>query len=254
MRKLPTTTLPVFVGVDLGWYGKPSGLAVLTGIGSELQLHAVTRLQGIPETIQFILSQTGNADAVVAVDAPLVIPNQSGSRVAERQLNQQFCRYHAGCYPANLGRPFARYVLDFSRALEEQGFEHGAEMSAHQPGRFQIEVHPHAATVSLFALPRIVKYKRGRRAERAKELARLRDLLRSRLPLLQPALRLPNLPAIPEAGPLKPVEDQIDAVLCAYIAAHWWFWGEDRNSVFGSLAEGYIVVPHGTEARRQRSV
>jgi predicted RNase H-like nuclease len=243
----------VFVGVDLGWYGKPSGLAILTGSEGELCLHAVTRLQGITETIQFILAQTGDADAVIAVDAPLVIPNQSGSRVAERQLNQQFCHYHAGCYPANLGRPFASYVLAFSKALEAQGFQHGAEMSARQPGRFQIEVHPHAATVSLFALSRIVKYKRGRRAERAKGLARLRDLLRSRLPLLQPSLRLPQLPPIPGAGPLKPVEDQIDAVLCAYIAAHWWFWSKERNRVFGSRAEGYIVVPHGPNAARRRS-
>ena len=252
MRQLPTTTLPVFVGVDLGWYGKPSGLAAVTGRVAELRLSAVVRVQGIPETIQWILSRTRDADAVVAVDAPLVIPIQSGIREAERHLNQQFRRYHAGCYPANLGRPFAPYVPAFSRALEEQGFQHGAEMSPRHPGRFQIEVHPHAATVSLFNLPQIIKYKRGRRAQRAKELRRLRNLLRSRLPLLQPALHLSQLPRIPEAGPLKPAEDQIDAVLCAYIAAHWWFWGRQRNWVFGSLAEGYIVVPHWANATRQR--
>ncbi|HYN14945.1 MAG TPA: DUF429 domain-containing protein [Terriglobales bacterium] len=132
-------------------------------------------------------------------------------------------------------------------------FRHGVEMSPRQPGRFQIEVHPHAAAVSLFELPRIIKYKRGRRAERAKELTRLRHLLRSRLPFLQPSLGLPRLPRIPKAGSLKPVEDQIDAVFCAYIAAYWWFWGKERNWVFGSLAEGYIVVPHPANAARQRS-
>jgi predicted RNase H-like nuclease len=245
--------LSLFVGVDLGWYGKPSGLAVLTGKGSKLRVRAVTRLQGVPETIQWIRSQTGNNDAVVAVDAPLVIPIQTGIRLAERQLNQQFRRYHAGCYPANLGRPFAPYVLAFSRALEAEGFQHGAEMSPHQPGRFQIEVHPHAATISLFDLPRIIKYKRGRRVERAKELGRLRDLLRSRLPRLRPSLHLSELVQIPEAGPLKPVEDQLDAVFCAYIAAYWWFWGRERNWVFGTPAGGYIVVPHPANAARQQS-
>jgi predicted nuclease with RNAse H fold len=118
---------------------------------------------GNPETMQWMRSQTGDANAVVAVDAPLVIPIQTGIRVAERQLNRQFRRYHAGCYPANLGRPFTPYALAFSKALEAQGFQHGVEMSPRQPGRFQIEVHPHAATVSLFELPRIIKYKRGRR-------------------------------------------------------------------------------------------
>jgi hypothetical protein len=93
-------------------------------------------------------------------------------------------------------------------------------MTARQEGRFQIEVHPHPATVNLFDLPLIVKYKRGRRGERAKELRRLRRLMLSRLPLLDPALSL-QLPPVPNAGKLKPVEDQIDAVLCAYIATHW---------------------------------
>ena len=41
----------------------------------------------------------------------------------------------------------------------------------------------------------------------------------------------------------QPVEDQIDAVLCAYIAAHWWFWATDRNTVYGTAEDGYIVVP-----------
>jgi predicted RNase H-like nuclease len=113
---------------------------------------------------------------------------------------------------------------------------------ARNKGRYQIEVHPHAATVNLFDLPRIVKYKRGRRSARARELRRLRRLILTRLPLLRPALSL-RLPAIPSRGPLKPVEDQIDAVLCAYIAAHWWFWASKRNHVYGCGATGYIVVP-----------
>jgi predicted RNase H-like nuclease len=38
-------------------------------------------------------------------------------------------------------------------------------------------------------------------------------------------------------------EDQLDAVLCAYIAAHYWLWGEERNQILGTAADGYIVVP-----------
>ena len=68
----------------------------------------------------------------------------------------------------------------------------------------------------------------------------------SRLPLLHPALSL-HLPAIPDTGKLKPVEDQIDAVLCSYIAAHWWFWGIRRNRVYGCGETGYVVVPQRKE-------
>ena len=205
-------------------------------------LREVARLQGTEEILRWIQSEAGNGSTVVAVDAPLVIRNRTGIRDAERELNREFRRFHAGCHAANLGRPFAQNVLSFSRRLAALGFRHGAEMTAQQEGRFQIEVHPHAATGNLFDLPRIVKYKRGVREERARELRRLRELMLSRLPSLDPALSL-RLPSVPDAGNLKTVADEIDAVLCAYIAAYWWFWGPRRNRVYGCGETGYIVVP-----------
>jgi hypothetical protein len=30
---------------------------------------------------------------------------------------------------------------------------------------------------------------------------------------------------VPRTGSIKPTEDKIDAVLCAYIGAHWWLVG-----------------------------
>ncbi|MGC2186377.1 MAG: DUF429 domain-containing protein [Terriglobales bacterium] len=239
---MSTFSSAVFLGVDLGWYGRPSGLASIVINRDGLSLRNVTRLQDREDILRWIKSEVGSGSAVVGVDAPLMIPNRTGIRDAERELNSEFRRFHAGCHAANLGRPFARNVLSFSRRLTALGFSHGAEMTAQQEGRFQIEVHPHAATVNLFDLPRIVKYKRGRRAERAKELDRLRELMLSRLPVLDPALSL-WLPSVPSTGNLKPVEDEIDAVLCAYIAAHWWFWAAQRNRVYGCGGAGYIVVP-----------
>ncbi len=238
----------VFLGVDLGWYGKPTGLASIETDGNGLSLRKTTRLQDADEILRWIGEEAGDGTAVVAVDAPLVICNQTGIRDAERELNREFRRFHAGCHAANLGRPFAANVLAFSRRLAELGFVHGAGMAARQKGRFQIEVHPHAAAVSLFDLPRIVKYKRGVRESRARELRRLRKLMLTRLPLLDPSLSL-RLPSVPTSGNLKPVEDQIDAVLCAYIAAYWWFWAAERNHLYGSGEAGYIVAP-----RRQTTV
>lgn len=239
---MSTFTKAMFLGVDLGWYGKPSGLASIAFDRDGLHLQNVTRLEDTDDILRWIKSEGGGSTVVVGVDAPLVIRNRTGIRDAERELNCEFRRFHAGCHAANLGRPFAQNVLSFSRQLANLGFSHGAEMTARQKGRFQIEVHPHAAMVNLFDLPRIVKYKRGRRAGRAKELRRLRQLMLSRLPLLDPALSL-RLPSVPNAGNLKPVEDQIDAVLCAYIAAHWWFWAKLKNHIYGYRETGYIVVP-----------
>lgn len=238
--------MTTFIGVDLGWYGKPSGLASVSCDRAGLKLQRISRLQGTDEILLWVEREAGPGTCVVAVDAPLVIRNQTGNRPGERALNAEFRRFHAGCHAANLGRPFAANVLAFSERLVSLGFRHGAEIKPRETGRFQIEVHPHAATVNLFALDRIVKYKRGLREKRGKELGRLRRLMQANLPLRDPALS-PRLPAVPRTGNLKPVEDQIDAVLCAYIAAHWWFWAGDRNRVYGTHELGYIVVPEPLE-------
>jgi predicted RNase H-like nuclease len=242
MRDAMPKRMNTFIGVDLGWYGKPSGLASLVLEASGLRLRNIARLESVDEIVDWIQAEAGGGNAIAAVDAPLVIPNQTGIRSAERELNRDFRRFHAGCHAANLGRPFASKVIAFSRRLEALGFAHGAAIEPRQEGRFQIEIHPHAATVSLFGLHRIVKYKRGARDARAKELRRLRTLALTRLPKLDPALSL-RLPAVPATGNTKPVEDKIDAVLCAYIGAHWWFWGTARNRLYGAADVGYIVVP-----------
>jgi len=156
-----------FIGVDLGWYGKPSGLASISLEGSELRLRSIDRLEKVDEILGWIQSEAGSGSAVAAIDAPLVIRNRIGIRPPERELNRDFRRFHAGCHVCNLGRPFAQNVITFSRRLEALGFGHGASITPRQEGRFQIEVHPHAATVNLFGLDRIVKYKRGTREQRS---------------------------------------------------------------------------------------
>jgi predicted RNase H-like nuclease len=202
--------MKMFIGVDLGWYGKPSGLASIGLHEAGLSLRNVARVQGADQVLRWIQSEAGSGTSVVAVDAPLVIQNETGIRPAERELNQDFRRFHAGCHAANLLRPFAQNVISFSNQLSGLGFIEGADLKPKQSGCFQIEVHPHAATVNLFGLERIVKYKRGRRNQRESELRRLRELMLTSMPLLNPALTL-QLPVVPLAGNLKPVEDQIDA-------------------------------------------
>jgi predicted RNase H-like nuclease len=62
----------------------------------------------------------------------------------------------------------------------------------------------------------------------------------------EPAMIAVDAPTlIPNAtgAALKAVEDQLDSLICAYVAAHWWYWGSDRNWVLGDATTGYIVVP-----------
>ncbi len=180
------------------------------------------------------IDERAEGAAIIGVDAPLVIgPN----RTADIEVTKAFGRYHAGCYPARPHSSFAAHTAGFGRALSERGFRHAAETTPGAADRVQMEVHPHAASVRLFGLDRIIKYKRGLRADRARGLAELRGRLAS----LGDLSGTP-LPEIPVRGRLKPAEDQIDAVTCAYVAA---CWARGRAHVFGSADNGYIVIPAG---------
>lgn len=235
--------MPRFLGIDFGWEGKPSGLACLDWDGRSLHQKDLRIGKDSKEVLAWVDDYL-TEDMVIGVDAPLVIPNASGMRDVDKLAHSLFGKYHAGCYPASRERAYWKRTTGLSSELSARGFDHGPAIIAKQTGRFQIEVHPHAATVQLNALDRIVKYKRGTLAHRRVGLERLRSLMLDRFPRLIPRFDPESLPSIPEHGPeLKAVEDQLDALTCAYVAAHWWFWGLERNQVLGDAQRGYIVVP-----------
>ena len=244
-----------FIGVDLGWISGASGLCCLTLEQNALSLSALDCKATIEEVLRWIENVAPKGEpAIVAVDAPTLIPNEKGMRAPDRLAHKYFGKYHAGCYPANLGRPFAERLLQFGKSLEEREFVHAPTIEPKKAGRYQIEVFPHPAMVQLFGLPRILKYKKGRLVERRKGLEELRSHILTQLPKQNPPLHIQNLPAIPTTGKaLKTLEDKLDSIICAYVAAHWWFWGCDRNQVLGSLQDGYIVVPCPPDAPEPKS-
>ena len=235
-----------FAGIDFGWERQASGLALLTWNGSSLHLEKLDMATEPAAVVKWTAEEAG-PDAVVAIDAPTVIANKTGMREADRLTHTLYGKYDAGSFPASRARGYWKRTTGLARALERRGFLHGDTLAPRSQGRWQIEVYPHAAAVQLGGLDRVIKYKRGTLAQRSSELARFRQLLLERLPRLTPRLALSDsgLPAIPASGgDLKRVEDQLDALLCAYVAAHYWYWGRARNDVLGDASRGYIVVPH----------
>jgi predicted RNase H-like nuclease len=236
----------ICIGIDLGWSSGASGLCCLTLNGHTLTLTDLQCQQAIADILAWIDRYTTDAPAIIAVDAPTLIPNETGMRLPDRLAHKHFGKYHAGCYPANRSRPFAERLISFGRTLESRGFQHAPTLTPQDAGRYQIEVFPHPAMVHLFQLDRILKYKKGTVSDRRAELNQLRHYILSVLPTLKPALTISetDLPVIPEKGAaIKAVEDQLDSIICAYVAAHWWYWGTDRNWVLGDRDTGYIVVP-----------
>lgn len=234
-----------FLGIDLGWRSGASGLCCLEWSDGSLHLLDLDRQLAIADILNWIDKWAPPTQpALIAVDAPTLIPNATGMRLPDKLTHQHFRHYHAGCYPANLGRPFAQHTIEFGLSLEARSFAHAPVITPKTLGRYQIEVYPHPAIVHLFGLTRILKYKKGRLSDRRLELIKLHQYILNILPTLEPALKPFPLPAIPTTGvALKAIEDQLDSLICAYVAAHWWYWGIERNWVLGDATTGYIVVP-----------
>lgn len=242
-----------FVGLDLAWSARnPSGGVVLGWDGERAWPLAWSSALGEDEdVVAFVLSGTDGEGALVAVDAPLVVPNERGTRGCDRALSAAYRRADAGVYPASracLG-PVVRGEALLAR-LQAHGFTHGPRVERGRAVRQVVEVYPHAAALELFGLPRILKYKArpGRTLEfRWGQLGRLKELLsalsRGRPPLDAVPL-LDRLRIHGERGRrLKAAEDLLDALLCAYTALHLWTWGEEGYRAFGDRETGYILVP-----------
>jgi predicted RNase H-like nuclease/ppGpp synthetase/RelA/SpoT-type nucleotidyltranferase len=238
-----------FVGVDLAWgERRPTGLAVLDENGRLLQLSSVRS----DDDIAVALAPYVEGDCLVGIDAPLIVTNAEGNRPAEKQLNRDFARFDAGAHPVNSSKPELRDGPRGARLAARLGLAMDA-----RPGRARraIEVYPHPATVALFGLGRTLKYKNkpGRTvAQMRSELIVLMGLLEG-LAEATPALDLAAttsgwadlMAAVERAerkSDLRVVEDQVDAVICAYVA----LFSErvpDLTTTYGDSGTGFIVTP-----------
>jgi predicted RNase H-like nuclease len=246
-----TTT---FVGIDLAWNPdrNHTGIAVLRGDVRGTRFVAsstgVASLAGIVEFVQ----KHAASSTVVAVDAPLVVTNASGFRECEREIGRRFGRFHASCHSNNLTRTPEPAGMRLVAALTKFGFQHDFDIAdaRQRNGRWLVEVYPHPAMVVLFGLKQIIKYKKGSVANRRHGLQVLQRHLMALTAESRGLIGSSELTAVLDrdlasvrGALLKCHEDTLDALFCAYLAWYCWRWGEERNEVFGTLENGYVVVP-----------
>ena len=88
-----------------------------------LELVDLNRYAAVDDILGWVERQAADASTVVVgVDAPTLIPNETGMRLPDRLAHKHFGKYDAGCYPANRSRPFAQKLIAFGLALESRGF------------------------------------------------------------------------------------------------------------------------------------
>lgn len=249
-----------FIGLDLAWGSKNT-----TGAVALERQNAAT--DGPPvlvvtakadalltddDIVKFVGDNDDGGGIIVGIDAPLDVPNQSGERPVEAALRRCFGRFQAGAHPANRNRlgPDVRGERIARRLESERGMISGYDFAARdESARQTVEVFPHPAMVVLFGLAKTLKYKAkpGRdTASRLAEFARFTDGLKS-LQTADPALLAPDWLSDSLDGltgkALKQREDLLDALMCAYIAAYFWQWGDgERCMVIGDKTNGYIVT------------
>ncbi len=237
-----------FVGLDLAWGEKqPTGVAVLDADGRLLHVSA----HRTDESIVAALEPYVGGDCLVAIDAPLIVTNATGNRPCEAALNRDFARFDAGAHPSNTGKPELAGVPRGARIAATLGLD----VDPSSRGRRRaIEVYPHPATVALFRLGRTLKYKQkpGRSLEALRsELLRLMSLLEELAHAAVPAYLsesaewkalVARVEAAERKSQLRQVEDQVDAVVCAYVAL-FAVRRPEATTTYGDYATGYIVTP-----------
>ncbi len=237
-----------YIGLDLAWgEKKPTGVAVLDADGRLLHVSSQTD----DASITAALSAYAKGPCLVGVDAPLIVTNPTGNRPAEKALNQDYHAFQAGAHPANTGKPEFRGTPRGARLAAAMGLDMDPHSTAQ---RRAIEVYPHPATIALFHLGRTLKYKQraGRTATDLRlallQLMHLVETLKS----AQPAIRVGNhqgwrdlfaqVEAAQRKSELRRVEDQVDAVICAYVAMYAQMRPE-ATTLYGDVETGYIVTP-----------
>ena len=237
-----------FVGVDLAWGERnTTGVAVVDAGGSLRHVAAASDDADILAQLAPYVA----GPCLVAVDAPLVVTNATGTRPGEKALNRDFRRFDAGAYPANTG---LAWFADGGRGGRLcRALDLDLDPRSASP-RKALEVFPHAAGVVLFGLDRTLKYKH----KPGRDFAQLHSELRRLIGYLEglgdaaPPLDVrdnddwrhltKSVHAATRKADLRRAEDPIDAVLCAYVALFAWTRPGDVT-LYGDLATGCIVTP-----------
>jgi predicted RNase H-like nuclease len=241
---------PRYAGLDLAWSARnASGIAVVDAEGRLLESATVRSDDDVAAWLAPHLDHL----AVVAIDAPLIVRNATGSRPVERDLTRAFRHVDAGTYPSNRANP----LFDPPRA-ETLATRFGWRATAERPdlgartggAAVAVETYPHPAMVTLFGLDRVIPYK-PRPTRSLADRQRSLGVLMTHLETLEPLAltRSGPWPRLRDAhdGATRPVdlkrlEDELDGIFCAHLA---WLWGTGSTALtaWGDDVDGFIVAP-----------
>lgn len=230
----------VALGIDLAWSdGKTSGMCALKRTSGHWEVvEAVAEPWPNGRIVDWTLDHAGRS-TVVAIDAPLWIPNETGVRDCDRKVASIYAKFLIGVHSCNRRR-FAQFPR--SEALRRELMDRGGFVEAPDRGsRVFFETYPHPAIVNVLRLSQRVAYKKGPVTNRRRNLRCLAEMLLAELPIASPPVaRSKRLLGALRPGfdelrgkALKAAEDRVDGLVCAYCAAAWIETGDAGNERIG---------------------
>jgi|SRR3989344_5490716 len=247
-----------FIGIDLAWSEKNgSGVVVLKGDVNKAEFVCGNIFYSDDEILKFIEDNIGDKKALISIDAPLIVPNESGRRLAEDLAGKLFRKYDAGAHPANRKRlsSWTGKIRgeEISKLLSTKGFEHDPYIKKLEASRKFFEVYPHPSIVVLFKLDKILKYKNkpNRSYEfRWNEFKKYQNYLKSLKDLSLPKGVIDKNVKNLKGNALKDYEDLLDGIFCAYLSYYTWK-NPEKCAVLGNMKKGYILTPVFEDMQKQ---
>jgi predicted RNase H-like nuclease len=244
-----------YLGIDLAWsegtHAKQANRSGVVALDANGVIADAGWTIGPDETLQWIVGH-GGEDALLFVDAPLVVENADGQRVAERQVGQRYGSWWVSANSTNMASP-RQAGVHLREHLERLGWRYDdGRRGPPTSGRVLSECYPYTTIVGVEELgydekrPAYKRAKKGtpaaqawpiRTAECDKLIARIASLRDHEIPIdlaSHEATRgLIDVPSPSNAAVYKQREDLLDAAICAWTAALWHQKGTDRCQVLG---------------------
>lgn len=189
-----------YIGIDLAWSEhNTSGVALI----ENGKLIYANTLIGLENIINFIKKYP---NAIVGIDAPLKIENETGNRDIEKQFLKDFSKYKLGVYPIN-----KNLLLKTCKILA------GVEVQKAIPQKLGVtlfEVYPHATILKCFNNNKVLPYK----AKKGRDTQFIKSQLKILHGYLNNVIDMDLDISFEElkGKKIKDCEDILDAITCAY--------------------------------------
>ncbi|MCC4721832.1 DUF429 domain-containing protein [Salinicoccus sp. RF5] len=239
----------IFIGIDLAWtYRNETGVCVMDADGRVEFLDAAVYSN---EDILDIIMDYTDGPVMIAIDAPLIVNNESGSRGAEGELMRSKIHGHR-LFAFNSNRAFLTRAFGDIRG--ETLMNHiiqsvpGIRIGFDNRASNIVETFPTGICCGLFPDKHPIRYKKKRKMtfkETCGEMDRLTGLFKEmeaegRVQDLIEKIDWDLRSATRKSH--KHLEDKVDAFLCAY-GMYNIYTGAAEEKMFGSIEEGFIILP-----------